>query len=79
MRKKTSKTLAPGDLVESIGELFTVAAYPENIIWGGRNLLRISAKDIFGKTKVLVGEEIIKSTRKSAKSLSSAKLVPASI
>ena len=54
MRKINNKTVAPGDLVESIGELFTVAAYPENIIWGGRKLFRISAKDVFGKTKVLM-------------------------
>jgi hypothetical protein len=59
--------LAPGDIIMGNGNIFRVAGYPELVVYKKKQTVRVAVMDVFGRTQVLVREDIQKRLRKAAK------------
>lgn len=54
----------PGDTIQGHEDYFRVVDYPEEVIWGGKKDLRVPVADAFGRTRVLVREDMVRGFRK---------------
>jgi len=67
MNRDSAIHLAPGDVVMRDEDVFRVAGYPEIVVFQKKSTVRVAVKDAFGRTQVLVREDIDKCLRKAAK------------
>jgi len=66
MTKEVAMLLGPGDIVLGKEEIFRVAGNPEMVVYRNKKTVRVPVNDVFGKTVVLVREDIIRRLRKAA-------------
>jgi len=65
MTKDVAIHLVPGDIILGTEDIFRVAGYPEIIVHLKRETVRVAVKDAFGRTQVLVREDMIRRLRKA--------------
>lgn len=66
MVARLAKTLQQGDRVETAEECFVIVSPPEKVKWSGVETFRVPVKDAFGRTSVLVCEDIVKCSKKAS-------------
>lgn len=66
MTTDSAMQLNPGDTVLALREVFRVTGYPEKVKWQRRNTVRIPVLDGYGRTQVLLREDIVRCLRKAA-------------
>jgi hypothetical protein len=67
MTSEVAMRLGPGDILLCNEDVFRVAGYPEMVVYQKRKTVRVPVRDAFGRTQVLVREDIRKSLRKSGR------------